>query len=404
MLPAKFRESVLLGVVTVVAAVAGWWSKPSRKIGPSPSSTPPPAESIVKAQGPNLAAAGEPTKAAAGHFSELRFSRAAEFDRLFEATKGTINRQLVVELHAALQGLESKEYELAIGHVLRTRGEDYDYYEIAGLIASAWAEHDLEAARDWLMRTPHIPGNFMCFEEAILEPWSHRDNAGMFRWLLEHAAEIPPSRKDAMGALLVKLAAEGDAEGGLQLLARIAPDRRSGIFGGWAVRDPAAAAARALAESTEWDRKVAVKAVVNSWARTEQGTSDALAWVEKIPDPALAQLALTSIGLSAAVRDARAGAEMLLQLPQSNDVRQAIAVVMFQWSDKDWAESARWAVQVEDEELSNWILFRVGRKGTREKFVSALETLPETARETALRRWDTALPAAGKDPAPKKTP
>jgi hypothetical protein len=385
--PAKFWTIALL---SAASGVAGWFSRDLAVASPAPA-----ANSATHSPVPAplaSAAPASPISGQADHRDPAAFSKRDAFDRLFakfgpylSGNTSQTNARFVSELFAELQDLDSSQFPFAIADVLRRSRFDHD--EIAGWIASYWAERDLDAARSWLMQSKVNDGDF---EQAILESWAHQDAAGMFDWFQAHLAEIPAHRKNALVSTLAILAAERDPERGLRLMSSLDPGRCNVIYFRWAQHSPEAAAARALRETDEARRNNAVKFVAFQWAHRDGGIEPAIAWAEKIPDPALSNHALLHLSGAIVQRDPAAGANHLLRLPPTNDARQALQGAVLEWCKKGWHEAARWTLQLDDDGVSRWLLPKIAAAKNAERIPELIQTLPEEKREAATRRWEAA--------------
>jgi len=318
------------------------------------------------------------------------FSRHEAFDQIFEEVHrhryGHIRAKLVAQFYAEAQGLKDKEFPQAIADIMRRPGWGR---QAAGWIASVWAERDPQAAWAWLMRAP---GRGLNFEHAILAPWGRTDPAGMFDWVEAHQAEFPSTRKDAICGALCALGAELDPERGLRLMATLSPNRQANIFFLWARQSPAAAGERVLAEPDAGVQQTAIPFVAFQWVQHDHDATAALAWAEKISDPALNQKALFSIGNAWFLEHSAEAADLLARLPQSNEVRQNLGMQVVGWWKRDWDAAARWALQVPDEGLGKWLLSTFPSEDASAKMAKLIESLPAESREAATRRWAGAAP------------
>jgi hypothetical protein len=392
----RFAKPLVVGALTISAGIAGWLSDPDSGAASSIRST----GHIPRNAPSDSSSASKPSsrKSQAEHPDPAAFSKRAAFDRLFAGRpllhdSLTNDPRFILALYAELQDLDSSQFPFAIADALRRPGYQS---EIAGWIASYWAERDLPAARAWLMTATVGSG---IFEDAILEPWGRTDAAGMLDWLKAHASEIPAARKEEMSKVIAELGMERDPKRTQEVLSALGSDCRW-AYHYWAMNSPEAASAAAFEEKDEARRKVAVFSAISGWIDRGRDPAPAIAWAEKLPDPQLANEALFQIGNYFLTRNKAAAARILAGLEQTNDVRNALLDAISDWRDRDWNSAARWAIQVGNDGTSRWLLSKFAGANSEQRMNEVIQSLPEEKRDAALQRW-TSVPAP--KPAPKPT-
>ena len=153
-----------------------------------------------------------------------------------------------------------------------------------GALLTAWAERDLRAARGWFMAQPAAdrPKLF----GALGETWARLDPDGLRRWLSTRPEE---ERKPLrFNSDLMRVLAESDPNTALALCALYPKGMwASGILEAWARRDPLAAATKSLEIVDPGNQGFSLFSVMKVWVKS--APEDALAWLETVTDPVLAE-------------------------------------------------------------------------------------------------------------------
>jgi hypothetical protein len=149
---------------------------------------------------------------------------------------------------------------------------------------SGWAEKDFAAFRTHVEQMGD-PDTVAIARMALMKYWQRTDEAAALAW----ANQLPPVERDSL-LRSAKLYAPRSADPNQRLAKALAEPGHLGeaitIFADWAKKDPAAAAARALAFEKKSDRLMAVSGVLRGWV--EQDPAAALAWVQKFDAPSRA--------------------------------------------------------------------------------------------------------------------
>lgn len=295
--------------------------------------------------------------------------------------------ELSARLFRELRDLKSDGFVSVIAN-LRSEGK-WVHGEAARLLVGYWAERDLPAARAWVLGLDKKVASHL--GDALFETWAVSDLRGMYDWLDSHAEELPTKgHRESAGFQFAKAAWRLDPERGIALVRRLEPDAAHlwNLFNQWAEHDPAAAAGRLLRELDEKVRDNLIFAVTSAWAPRDPAA--ARAWAETIPDPLVAAKTVTQIGSTVGWRDPRAGADFLVQIPQTNATRAALKNTVNKWAERDLDAALGWTVALKNKALADWVSSAVAAD------------LPADQRAKAEARWRE-LRAAGRSANPLPT-
>ncbi|MHA3770957.1 hypothetical protein ACXR0O_05400 [Verrucomicrobiota bacterium sgz303538] len=371
-------KRLLLPLCTVVSTLAGWYFAQESRPSPVQANT---SNAVV------LTSPAEPEHRLNTGPDSLEILSTME--RLLKEYPSPEQRyELVTHLYAELQDLDSSEFPSAIAAIASMNLEHSWAKHFAALVAGVWAGRDLPAARKWLLgleKEEWFPGR------TIFETWGRIDAVGMFDWLEAHAGEIKSEELRGIAVdITARTAGQTNPQRGLAALDALKP-RDNEIYGylnffsAWAERDPAAAAARALQEPSDYRRMAATEYVFGAWAARD--TAAARSWAERIPDPVLSRGALVAIGSGLALRDSREGADFLVSIPQDDSARAILHDVLESWKQKDLNAVLQWTAGLPDESLGLWALRETTKELSPEKIASAIANLPAEERDTLEERW-----------------
>jgi hypothetical protein len=254
--------------------------------------------------------------------------------------------------------------------------------DLASLLMGYWAERDLPAAREWVLSLGEKAN--INFIDSFFETWARADVAGMFDWLENHAAELATeSIRSRTTYNAAKAAWRLDPERGIRLVKLLNPEGGAlwNLYHQWAEHDPKAASARLLREPNEEIRNRAMSGLVGAWAPKDP--LSAKAWAESIPDPVVAAQMVTYVGSVIGWKDPRAGAEYLVQIPQTNETRDALEQTIKKWADRDSQGALEWVAALENTSVGDWIATNVikemrgaDRKKAEDKWTSLRRMKP----------------------------
>lgn len=371
-------KRLLLPLCTVVSTLAGWYFAQESRPSPVQANT---SSAVV------LTSPAEPEHRLNTGPDSLEILSKVE-QLLKEYPSSEQRYELAARLYAELQGLDSSEFPSAIAAIAAMNLEHSWAKHFAALVAGVWAERDLPAARKWLLgleKDEWFPGR------TIFETWGRLDALGMFDWLEAHAGEIKSEELRGIAVdITARAAGQTDPQRGLAALEALKP-RDNEIYGylplfdAWAERDPAAAAARALQEPSDFRRAAATERAIRVWATRD--TAAARSWAERIPDPSLSRGALVAIGSSLALRDSREGADFLVSIPQDDNTRAELHDVLKSWRQEDLNAVLQWTAGLPDESLGLWALRETTKELSPEKIAGAIALLPAEKRDTVEERW-----------------
>ena len=336
-------QRIIVSLGTLLCVLAGWLLAGNRRPLPreivASVSTPRPVEAAVLNAAPKARDASDIVARVVAKFSAEHQSS-----------------EVSAELFAELQDLPAEDFGSVIAILVSTKN-----WENARLLAGYWAERDLPAARDWALGLPD--GNFT---GAVFDTWGFRDFPGMCDWLEAHPdALVSESHRDAAGFSLAKAAGRNDPERGLHLLKVLKGGHAWNLFNVWAKREPLAAANRALQVPDERVRRDGIYAVSSEWGPVDP--AGARAWAETIPDPIVSKDTVVYIGSALGWKDAAAGAAYLAQIPQSNEARKALRDTVSNWAERDPDSAFRWAADLADAGLGDWVAAEVKAKAPPEQ-------------------------------------
>ena len=207
-----------------------------------------------------------------------------------------------------------------------------------GALLTAWAERDLRAARGWFLAQPAAdrPKLF----DALGETWARLDPDGLHRWLSTRSEE---ERKPLrFSSELVRALSEFDPAAALTLSAlyenKIA---NANILQTWARRDPLAAATKSLEMIDPGNQGYSLFSVMKEWVKT--APEDALAWLDTVTDPVLAERGRFSAATVLAETQGIAAADLVRA--RYPEVEQSKVLTQLAWgvAQKDPEAVVRWA-------------------------------------------------------------
>lgn len=254
--------------------------------------------------------------------------------------------------------------------------------DLARLLVGYWAERDLPAARQWVLGLGEKAN--INFVDSFFETWSRMDVAGMFDWLENHADELTVKTVRSRTTYnAAKAAWRLDPERGIRLVKLLDPKAGSlwNLYQQWAEHDPKAASARLLQEPDAKIREHAMSGLVSAWAPLDP--TAAKTWAESIPDPVVSAKMVAYVGSVIGWNDPHAGAEYLVQIPQTNDTREALKGTIESWADRDSKAALEWVAEMENTSVGDWIAAEVMKKMSAEDRKKAEEhwsSLREAAR------------------------
>jgi hypothetical protein len=295
----------------------------------------------------------------------------------------------LMRIYEVLQDLDTKDFPKAIAHMRQQK----DQSETACLIASLWAERDPLGAATWLLETSPSNPTYFGFHEAILGTWWQTDPGAMFDWVNAHVRHIPEKHRAEFAFGFAKAAVKIDPQRGRTLVEAIAPRIVSSFYMIWAMDSPAAAGAAVLNETNESVRNESIKEIARFWNGAGRNPDEAMEWASRILDPDISHRAMVSIGTTVSYRDKRAGADLLAELPQTNQARKTLGHLVWEWSNQDLPAAFQWALSRGDDSVGRWALSQISSNVKAAEIEKAINGLPADQQESVRQRWRSATAA-----------
>lgn len=272
---------------------------------PGPSDTQPPGKASLEASGDSL--------------SEIE-------EQILRLSGGDWRRGGDRKLRRALDSVELRDMPRALLLIDKAL-EQHTRSSLRQLLLSRWAETDPRAA----MASAQAVRNRAERESAIsavLGGWADKDPESAVAWV----KKLPPGELKIQALTeVISSSATSNPQLALDLL-RSSPttDGRQwtwirDLFGAWASRDPATAAAKVTELSSSQARSEAYVTVGSIWARNNP--QSAIAWASCLPDQNGRQSALTSVLTEWARSDADAALAWAQQLPTGQTKQQALSAL-----------------------------------------------------------------------------
>jgi hypothetical protein len=295
----------------------------------------------------------------------------------------------LMRIYEELQDLDAKDFPKAIAHMRQQK----DQSETACLIASLWAERDPVGAATWLLETSPSTPTYFGFHEAILGTWGQTDSGAMFDWVNTHVRHIAEKHRAEFAFGFAKAAVKIDPQRGRTLVEAIAPRIVGSFYMVWAQYSPAAAGAAVLNETDESVRNEGITEIARFWNGARYNPIDAMEWASRIPDPDISHRAMVSIGATVSHRDKRAGADLLAELPQTNQARKTLGHIVWDWSNQDLPAAFQWALSRGDDSVGRWAFGQISAGVKAAEIEKVINGLPPEQQENARQRWRSATAA-----------
>ncbi len=267
-------------------------------------------------------------------------------------------QDLAGRLYPVAAKLTSRDFPSAIANLLAHGGNE-DVY-CASLLAGLWVEKDLEGARDWILGAKE----HQRFARDLFQTWGRMDPDGMFDWLEKHSKQFKDDKDGWLGFDLViglnRSIGGTHPEQILKILTLTGQtSRQAEIFESWAVRSPAAAAARAAEEADELLRSQLITSVAHGWAKNN--VDQAYQWAAALPDPIVSKNALLAIGGMVQLRGFRQSANYYAKM--ASVTREPLKPPISRWVKRDLPGALEWSAGLPDPSLREWVVSQMVNSG-----------------------------------------